>query len=505
MKWRNWISLNPFSIIFIILALGVMCADYFEFSTTISSIICAISAISLVVSIYVRSAGVAISYLYTAIFIFGIALTVTSIQKAKDYLPDGEYLDMSISIDNSVTTRGRWQRVYGTLDSYSADGGRKVSSGQRIAVNIDTARRVVYGDLVECSGYLNSISTESGYGRLMANRGVFKSTYVVADKVKYVSNGTNKGVIYYAKLAQQGALERLQRLNLSENSLAIVSAMSIGDKSLLTSELKSAYSQSGVSHILAVSGLHIGIVTLLINIILNFMPLLGMRGLFYKSAIGVVVIWLFAIMSGLSPSVIRAATMFSIAHVAYATSQTYSSFNVIAATAAIMLCLNPMWLFDISFQLSFVATASLALMVSPIYNKLRGENRMTNKLLSAIITSSVATIGTAPLVAYYFNIIPTYAFIVNIPVIALAYVVVQSALIWIVLPWHWLNLPMHYTLSYATDGINYIVGLAASLPYATISCQPTTLHVVVCYVLFLGSVVLLGESPAYRDRGFTER
>ena len=493
MKLPNWILLNPFSIIFTILSLGIIFADYITLSTITASIITAFSAIILAASMYIRRANIRISYLYAAIFIFSIGLVTMSAHKPQNNLPSSEYLQMRIDIDNTISTKGRWQKLYGTLRNYSTYGGNAVESNQVIEVSVDTTYKIKYGDIIECSGYINNISQESGYGRLMARRGVFRRTYITHNKITSISNAPNKNIIYYAQKIQQGAFKRLERLNLSENSLAIVAAMSIGDKSQLSSDLKSSYSKSGVSHILAVSGLHVGIVFLLINILLSPLPLLTTRGLFLKSIIGVAAIWLFATISGLSPSVIRAASMFSIAHIAYTSSQTYNSFNIIAATATIMLCINPMWLFDISYQLSFVATASLSLLVSPIYTKFKSTSRVANKFLSAFTTSTVATIGTAPLVAYYFNIIPIFAFIVNIPIIALSYVVVQSAIIWILIPLSWLTKPMYYILSLSTESINYIVEFTASLPYSTISSQPSIIEVIVCYALIISSIILLNK------------
>ena len=491
MKLRNWLLLNPFSIIFTILALGIIYAYHFELSTITASIISALSIITLVISLYIRTTKLSISYIYTAIFIFSIGLVTTSIHKPSNYLPSGEYIKMSIDIDNSISTHGRWQRIYGTLKSYTSHGGGIIDVDQRVEVNIDTSNVIKHGDLIECSGYINDISQDNGYGRLMAIRGIFKRTYITENKITSICNTPNRGIIHYAQRVQQKAFQRLERLNLSENSLAIVAAMSIGDKRLLSSDLKRSYSKSGASHILAVSGLHVGIVFLLINILLSIIPLFIHRGFILKSIIGITVIWLFAIISGLSPSVIRAASMFSIAHIAYASSQTYNSFNIIAATATVMLCINPMWLFDISFQLSFAATASLSLMVSPIYAKLRGKNNLTNRLLSAIITSTVATVGTAPLVAYYFGIIPIFAFIVNIPIIFLSYIVVQTAIVWIILPFKYLTIPIYYTLSISTYSINYIVDFVASLPYSTIYSEPSILQISICYILFILSIIIL--------------
>lgn len=137
--------------------------------------------------------------------------------------------------------------------------------------------------------------------------------------------------------------------------LAVASALTVGDKAELTRELKATYSAAGASHVLALSGLHIGILTMILSWLLY--PLRRIRG--GKWMIGVCLVsflWGFAFLSGLSASVVRAVTMFTVYTLASVVSEErFSGFSALSLAAFLMLVYQPMYLFDISFQLSFVA------------------------------------------------------------------------------------------------------------------------------------------------------
>lgn len=490
---RNWLEENPFCIIFTLSAVGIVLADNYIYEPYRIGTVSIIGALLVVVSMYIKKTPKVVKQLYTALFVISIAALLATVQKPKDYLPNGEYLNMTLSIDDNTTTYGKWQRVYGVLQNYSMNNSPEVYTNQKVAINIDTLTKVKYGDIIECRGYLNQIDKSSGYGKTMARRGVFKSTFIPHKNIISVRNRPQQGIVAWAKLTQQKASQRIESLNLSPDALAITAAMSIGDKSKLTSQIKSSFSQSGVSHVLAVSGLHVGIVFLLITIIIAPMSLISINGLIWRCVIGMVAIWIFAIISGLSPSVVRAAIMFTMAHIAYCFNRDFTSLNTIAATATVMIYLNPMWLFDVSFQLSFIAVVSLAILARPISNMLRIKNKKLRKLNSSFSTSLAATLGTAPIVAYYFNMIPIFAFIVNIPIIFLTYIVVQVAVLWIALPIDWFATPIRFILNTSAESINIIAKFTSSLPYSHIEREPSIIIVYVCYILLIFAAIMANK------------
>lgn len=134
--------------------------------------------------------------------------------------------------------------------------------------------------------------------------------------------------------------------------------MTAGDRRSLSPALRAAYSRSGTSHLLAVSGLHVGIVFLLANLLLWWLPLFR-HGHILRNIAVILLIWLYAATTGFPPSVVRAALMFSVLQFALASSSEYVGMNTLAGVAFVMLLFHPDYLFDISFQLSFIAVAGI--------------------------------------------------------------------------------------------------------------------------------------------------
>ena len=141
---------------------------------------------------------------------------------------------------------------------------------------------------------------------------------------------------------------------------AVIAALTVGDKSGLSSDLKSSYSAAGTSHVLALSGLHVGLLSAILLLVLS--PLRWVRGgRWLLVGVSVCVLWLFAFITGLSPSVVRAVSMFTFYEVAFILSESrFSGFYPLVLTAFCMLVYCPFYLFDVSFQLSFVAVFSLS-------------------------------------------------------------------------------------------------------------------------------------------------
>lgn len=153
------------------------------------------------------------------------------------------------------------------------------------------------------------------------------------------------------------AAERMGRLRIPGDAGAVCRAMTAGDRSGITPELRAAYSRSGLSHLLAVSGLHTGIVFALVNLLLWWLPLLR-RGHLLRNLLAAACIWIYVAAAGFPPSAVRAAVMFTMLQSALASASEYNGLNALAAAAFGMLLWNPAWLGDISFQLSFAAVAA---------------------------------------------------------------------------------------------------------------------------------------------------
>ena len=166
----------------------------------------------------------------------------------------------------------------------------------------------------------------------------------------------------------EAASEHIRRLGLSPDAEAVALAMAAGDRTELTAERRAPYNRTGTAHVLAVSGLHVGMVFLYVNLLLGGLALLH-RGHLVRNAAAVVIIWLFAAAAGLSPGTIRAAVMFTALQFALATTSRYAGVNILAAAAFGMLLWRPAYLFHIGFLLSFLSVAAILVWGLPLYRR----------------------------------------------------------------------------------------------------------------------------------------
>ena len=244
--------------------------------------------------------------------------------------------------------------------------------------------------------------------------------------------------------AQANALElRNQLVNtlsdkgLEQQELAVVSAMTLGDKSLIDKDLKNDYSRSGASHVLALSGLHLGI----IYFVFSFMTARWRRRYHHWSrpvseGLILITMWSYVVLVGMSPSVVRAAIMMTVYSLLSLQNRNRSSLNALAFTAIIMLVADPMILFNISFQLSFVAVAFILLYQGRIYSLIPSSTHPIVKWCWRFLSVSLAAqLGVAPLTAYYFHQISSYFLLSSLLVMVFTPLIIYLSLLFFLLMW----------------------------------------------------------------------
>ena len=211
-------------------------------------------------------------------------------------------------------------------------------------------------------------------------------------------------------------------------------AMAAGDRSGITPELRTAYSRSGLSHLLAVSGLHTGIVFALVNLALWWLPLLR-RGHLVRNVLaagGRVAVR----RGGGSPAERRAGRrhVYGPPETALASASEYVALNALAAAAFGMLLWQPAWLGDIAFRLSFLAVAGILAWGVPLCRRCRTRCRAANAAIDAYLIGLAAAVATTPLVSHTFGTVPLAGLLVNPAAIALATAVVFGGALWMLLP-----------------------------------------------------------------------
>ncbi len=444
-----------------------------------------------------RTHKLALLYLAGALFFFG-ALDAT-LMAPRSEIPHEETvrLEMEIGSVPVIRTSG-----YGATDAvighWKTQNGVWKESREKLLVSFDTLLPLRIGERLVCETKVRPVAdSANGYARLMQRRGYTGRIFLSPQTPIVHSLGEARTIGTFARKLQHAAANRLAELSLSSDDLAVATAMALGEKRAMDSDLKEAYARAGASHLLAVSGLHVGMVFLLINGLLWLLPA-ARRGHIAKNILAILAIWFYTFLAGASPSVIRAACMFSALQIALATSAARNSLNILCGTAIIMLAIRPNYLYDISFQLSFLAVAAILLWFPPLYSRLECRWRVLNALWGTLLIGIVASLATAPLAAYQFGRFSLLGIVINPAVVLTAYLTVIEALLWLILPLPFLK-PLFSTLiGWSVGWQNRIVTLTAALPESAIDLRLSTVAVWSIYTLYLLLTLWLLARPTRR-------
>ena len=282
---------------------------------------------------------------------------------------------------------------------------------------------------------------------------------------------------------RHGLLEHYRLLGANDDGYAVLAAMTLGDKSALDRELRDVYSVTGASHVLALSGLHLGMLYML----LSFLTGSHRRRHLWAQVVLVLGIWAFAMLVGLPVSVVRSATMISLFAIFSLGYRQHLSFNVLCLAAIVILLQNPYALYDVGFQLSFASVASILLLL-PLVASDKDDSlkpasepsiprRVASVIGSCLAVSLAAQVGVAPLIAYYFGRFSTYFLLTNLIVLPAAYLILCGTLLMLVLP---VAAPL---VLWVVDALNQVLTIMSRLPLSSINdLHPSVAQVVMWYV-----------------------
>lgn len=252
---------------------------------------------------------------------------------------------------------------------------------------------------------------EFDYAAYGARHNIYYQQFLAADDILLYAKGT-PGDIEWIKRLHNWCMQQLEAYIQDKPTLGLIQAMLIGDEANFDPELRQAYSETGIIHVVAISGSHITIFFVIIAFLLGWIRNRNYQWL--KYIIAIPLIWLYVLMAGGPPSAVRAAIMFTILAAGFALQKNPNSLNQLFATAFLLLCAEPMWLFSVGFQLSFLAVLSLILFYRPVYKWLSPVHFVNRAIWASVSASIAAEILVAPLVIYYFHLFPLMFIIANI-------------------------------------------------------------------------------------------
>ncbi len=275
---------------------------------------------------------------------------------------------------------------------------------------------IMKGDRLLLSNAIEKVENKGNPGEFDAksywnHKGIYYLTFFQKEDIQKIDHVP---LPFFDRWLQSSstALKEILMAHLKGDELDFALAILLGDKTGLSEEIKDRFSRTGAMHVLAVSGLHIGIIMQFFLAVLSWFS----KWISRKQAILFVValLWIYAFLAGFSPSIVRAVFMFSVLSLSELSGRQYHPINVLFFTAFVLLLVHPPYLYDIGFQLSFLAMLGIFLFYKPIQDSLFFKVKALQWVWSGTAVGLAAQIMTAPISLYYFHQFPNYFILTNI-------------------------------------------------------------------------------------------
>lgn len=369
--------------------------------------------------------------------------------------------------------------------------------------------KLQYGDKILFNGKASEVVNpgnpeEFDYKRFLFRKGITSQIFLASDKLKIISHNKANPFLSFALKIRTKLSNIYSKNGITGQEYGVLAALTLGDRSGLDSEIIKSYAISGTMHILSVSGLHVAIVYLIINYLLFFLDkimLNGIRiGMILKMIIIISFLWFFAFISGLSPSVNRAAIMFSFVVLGNTFNRKIGIFNSLASSAFILLIINPFDATDVGFQMSYIAVISIILFEPLISNLFFIKNKILKYIWALTAVSIAAQLGTASVSMFYFHFFPNWFFVSNILVIPISTIIMYvSALLFAISFIPIISSFVGLALKYLVFSLNYVVKSVEYLPFSYTSNIPFSLFEM---LIFSGIIAALYLFVKHKDSLF---
>lgn len=293
---------------------------------------------------------------------------------------------------------------------------------------------------------------------------IYHQIFVQENQMVKRRTGSGNPIIAWALKLRKKQVNFFRGLIKNNEANAVASTLILGYRADLSEETLMAYAKTGTIHALSVSGMHVGLIYIIINFMLSFLNRWP-RGKILQLIIAVALVWLYAIIAGLAPSVLRSAIMLTIYIIGSTFNRHHNSYNLLCFSAFMMLLFNPYSLYDVGFQLSYLSVLGLISLQPIIYAWFDFRNYIADKLWSFFALSFAAQLTTFPLAIYYFHQFPLYFLFSNLFILLPVAGIMYMGLIILLFRLKILGPLFEWLINFTNLGLNWIAGL----PWASLS------------------------------------
>lgn len=335
------------------------------------------------------------------------------------------------------------------------------------------------------------------YGKYLENQQIYAQVYADASNIK-IGSQLDKTISFYASKLRNRIIQNLEKNHFKKSELSVVVALVLGQQQDISQEVIRDYQYAGAIHVLSVSGLHVGCILLFINFLLKRIPN-NKKGSIIKLIIVISSLWMFGVLAGLAPSVVRSVTMFSFVALGMFLRRSVNIYHTLVVSALLILLFQPSFLFDIGFQLSYIALFFIVWLQPLLASIWTPKYKLVNYIWEIITVSFAAQIGTLPLSIYYFHQFPGLFFITNIVILPMLSLILGIGVIVMILAavdvvWF----PMMKLLEYSIWFLNKIIAWVASFEDFIFKDIPLNSYMLWSSYLLIFSLIIWSKKPTFK-------
>jgi competence protein ComEC len=334
------------------------------------------------------------------------------------------------------------------------------------------------------------------YGNYLIQKSILAQMYVDAYDVM-ISTKIDTDFWYYADQLRTRIIKNLRKSGFANDELNVVAALILGQQQDISPEILHDYQFAGAIHILSVSGLHIGFILLFITFILKPLPK-NKLGSYLKLGIVLCSLWSFAVLAGLSPSVVRSVTMFSFVAIGMLLKRRTNVFHTLLVSIFFILLFQPAFLFDVGFQLSYIALFFI-LWLQPLLSGLwTPKNKILSYFWDILTVSFAAQIGAFPLSIYYFHQFPGLFFITNLMVLpGLGIIMALGVFVMVLAAFGYVPILLSKALEWSVFLLNKTINWVASFERFIIQDIPFNIYLLISSNLLIVTLIIWFKKPSY--------
>jgi len=436
----NFLQRTPFFRLLLALLFGIITFRYFQIPVLTLTILVVVAILVISVSFFIRKTAIQYRFrwlfgsgLFLLLFNLGYLLCLFSESKSTFY-PLGERKTFLVTVNSATVEKPKSYRCEIKLNKVLDQNKWKTATGNAIVYfeKNELAKNLLVGDefIVQATFKEPPCAENPGgfdYAAYLKQNNIRATAYINASDWYKTKTIPPFSIRREANIVRSKLLAIYEKYGIKDYEFAVLAALTVGYTDELSPDLRASYSATGAMHILSVSGLHVGIVYVVIAFLLSFLKKNRFQ-LFLRAILIVLFLWTYAFITGMSPSVVRSALMFSFVAIGTSLERKSQIYNTVFMSAFLMLLIEPNFIYNIGFQLSYAAVISIVIFQKPFAALLPVRNKAIRWLRDLLSVSVAAQIGTLPFTLYYFQQFPNYFLLTNLVAIPLSTIVIYLAI-----------------------------------------------------------------------------